>query len=638
MAVTVSMPQMGESVVEGTLERWLVGKGERVERDQNLCEITTDKIDAELPSPAAGVVTEILVAEGQTVEVGTSLIVIDERAAAAVESSEPTEAHEPSESPEAAVVEGPAAAAPAAQATPMARRRAGDLGVDLDRVSGSGVSGRVVKADVEAAARQSEASSPPSAAPASGTLGEFLWGLRVPTHRVREDDKVVPFTSVRRRIAEHMVVSKIVSPHVGAVARVDLQRVVALRESVKADFERAHGYGLTYLSFAVQATVRALREFPRMNATVVGQSIIEHAEIHIGVAVETERGLLVPVVRHADRLSLVGIAEAIQDLALRARSREIGADELAGGTFTLSNPGRRGNLYGFAVINQPQVGILRTGEVRKNAGRGRARGRGRDRDPPGHASGAVVRSPDHRRGDRQRFSVLDRRTARDRGFRALSPGAMGETLQIRRLGRVEYGRALALQESLRAARGRGEIPDTVLLLDHPDVITYGRSSRPGSVSYSDEELRASGYQVFRVNRGGDVTWHGPGQLVGYPILDLSVRARDVHRYLRRLEELLIAALGDLGVPARRRPGYTGVWLDGRRKLASIGVGVRRWLTLHGFALNVCCDLKRFEAIRPCGLPDVEMVSVESVLGRPVELDIAIERVEFHLRQAFAAAP
>jgi 2-oxoglutarate dehydrogenase E2 component (dihydrolipoamide succinyltransferase) len=141
--------------------------------------------------------------------------------------------------------------------------------------------------------------------------------------------------------------------------------VVQRREAVKDEFRRSHGFGLSYLPFVVQATVRALREFPRMNATVVGQSIVEHPEIHVGVAVETERGLLVPVVRHADRLSLVGIAEAIQSLAARARDREISADELTGGTFTLTNPGREGNLYGFAVINQPQVGILRTGEVRK---------------------------------------------------------------------------------------------------------------------------------------------------------------------------------------------------------------------------------------------------------------------------------
>ena len=195
-----------------------------------------------------------------------------------------------------------------------------------------------------------------------------------------------------------------------------------------------------------------------------------------------------------------------------------------------------------------------------------------------------------------------------------------------------------MQESLRAARGRGEVPDTVLLLEHPDTITFGRSSRSDPGSPGDAGLRAAGYEVFRVGRGGDATWHGPGQLVGYPILDLAGRERDVHRYLRRLEGLLIDSLADLGVPARRRPGYAGVWLDERRKIASIGVGVRRWLTIHGFALNVCCDLERFRAIVPCGLPGVEMVSAESVLGRSVALDEAAERVEFHLRRAFPDVP
>jgi 2-oxoglutarate dehydrogenase E2 component (dihydrolipoamide succinyltransferase) len=189
--------------------------------------------------------------------------------------------------------------------------------------------------------------------------------MRVPTHRVAPEDKVIPFTAIRRRIAEHMVVSKVVSPHVGTVAEVDLAKLAKLRDRTKKEFERAHGFGLTYLPFAVAATVRALRDFPRMNSAVVGDAIVERAGIHVGVAVETERGLLVPVVKNADRLSLVGLAEAINELARKARTREIAADDLAGGTFTVTNPGREGNLYGFAVINQPQVGIIRMGEVKK---------------------------------------------------------------------------------------------------------------------------------------------------------------------------------------------------------------------------------------------------------------------------------
>jgi lipoate-protein ligase B len=214
------------------------------------------------------------------------------------------------------------------------------------------------------------------------------------------------------------------------------------------------------------------------------------------------------------------------------------------------------------------------------------------------------------------------------------PETSSSRLDVRHLGWVPYAEALSLQEELRAARGRGAIPDTVLLLEHPDVITFGRSARPGTALLADAELRASGYEVFRVNRGGDVTWHGPGQLVGYPILDLEARGRDVHRYLRELEAALIAALSDLGIAARRRDGFAGVWLDERRKIASIGVGVRQWLTIHGFALNVCCDLGRFAAIIPCGLAGVEMVSVRSVLGTSVSLEAAAERVEIRLREFF----
>jgi 2-oxoglutarate dehydrogenase E2 component (dihydrolipoamide succinyltransferase) len=377
MSIAVTMPQMGESVVEGTVERWLVSEGERVAKDQVLCEITTEKVDAEVVAPEAGVVTKLLVAQGTTVPVGTELATLD-AAGGAARVDAPVAAKAPAKAPAAAPT-APAAAKPAPPATakamqeptrvsPVARRMAEERGLDVGAIPGSGVSGRVTKADVVAAQASSAAPSGPASvasAPAPGTLGDFLANLRVPTHRVAPEDKVIPFTAIRRRIAEHMVVSKVVSPHVGTVAEVDLAKLAKLRDRSKKEFERAHGFGLTYLPFAVAATVRALRDFPRMNSAVVGDAIVERAGVHIGVAVETERGLLVPVVKNADRLSLVGLAETINTLAKRARDREISADELAGGTFTLSNPGREGNLYGFAVINQPQVGILRMGEVKK---------------------------------------------------------------------------------------------------------------------------------------------------------------------------------------------------------------------------------------------------------------------------------
>ena len=367
MAISVVMPQMGESVVEGTVERWLVREGERVEKDQILCEITTDKVDAEVVAPEAGVVTRIVAPQGQTVPVGSELAVLDAVGAAATVAAAPKAAPAASLPTPKAVVPAPSDLEPApTRASPVARRVAEEKGIDLGSVSGSGVAGRVMKADVTGARPAAAPVAPAAAAPvAPGSLGEFLSRLRVPTHRIAPEDKVIPFTAIRRRIAEHMVVSKVVSPHVGTVAEVDLAKLARLRDRHKKAFEQAHGFGLSFLPFVVAATVRALRDFPRINSAVVGDAIVERAGIHVGVAVETDRGLLVPVVRDTDRLSLVGIAEAINDLALRARDRSITADELAGGTFTVSNPGREGNLYGFAVINQPQVGILRMGEVKK---------------------------------------------------------------------------------------------------------------------------------------------------------------------------------------------------------------------------------------------------------------------------------
>ena len=220
------------------------------------------------------------------------------------------------------------------------------------------------------------------------------------------------------------------------------------------------------------------------------------------------------------------------------------------------------------------------------------------------------------------------------GPSAASPPATAGGPRVRRLGRVPYAEALALQEGLRDERLAGRIGDQLLLLEHPDVITFGRGVRENHARMSDEELRAAGFDVFRTNRGGDVTYHGPGQLVGYPILDLSGHGRDVHEYLRRLEGVLIDTLADFGISGRRREGYAGVWLDDVRKIASIGVGVRRWVTMHGFALNVSCDLARFDAITPCGLEGVQMVSMEQVAERPIALDHVADRVAVHLSKAF----
>ena len=360
MAIAVPLPALGESVIEGTVARWLVKEGDRVEIDQPLVEITTDKVDVEIPSPAMGVVQQIMVAEGETVDIGTELARIDPRVDPQVTSDAPT---------------SPVRDA-APLATPVARRIADEAQVDLNGIRGTGSAGRITKSDVlhhtEPPARS--VASPPEVDSQSGSSGPSLSTRPAPRRQqapaymqyaLAPGDKVVPMTPQRRLIAAHMVYSKHTSPHVGTVAELDMTDVVRLRALHKRVFQEAHGIALTFLPFIVQATVRALREFPALNASVIEDAIVEKRDINIGLAVETEKGLVAPVLRNADRLSLAGIATAIDDLSNRARSKKLSADELKGGTFTISNPGRRGNLYGFAIINQPQVGILRIGEIVK---------------------------------------------------------------------------------------------------------------------------------------------------------------------------------------------------------------------------------------------------------------------------------
>lgn len=360
MSIGVQLPELGESVVEGTVARWLVKEGDRVERDQPIVEVTTDKVDAEIPAPVAGVIEKILAVEGTTIAVGAELARIAEGATAAV-------------APTAPAASAPNAAAGGAQrATPVAKKMADEASLDLRGVAGTGPGGRVTKHDVrrEAGSAAVAASAPPTSAPAraprasaarepAGAKPAFL------AYQLQQGDKLIPMTPLRRLVAEHMVLSKRVSPHVGTVAEIDMQGVVRVRNEHKRSFQEAHGFGLTFLPFLVHAAVRALREYPRLNASVLEDAIVEKKDIHLGIAVETEKGLVVPVVRHADRLSLTGLAETVEDLSTRARSKKLSADELKGGTFTISNPGRYGNLYGFAIINQPQVGILRMGEIVK---------------------------------------------------------------------------------------------------------------------------------------------------------------------------------------------------------------------------------------------------------------------------------
>ncbi|MBF6559278.1 MAG: 2-oxo acid dehydrogenase subunit E2 [Candidatus Binataceae bacterium] len=440
------MPQMGESVVEGTVTKWLVREGDTVKEDQSLCEISTDKVDTEIPSPSAGVIARLVAAEGQTLPIGAVIAVIEAPgAAAAAESRAPVPAAAARQSerrPAAALAEAaparpaprtpatapsshaiaavassePIAAAPATSVSnvtpirpasipaaasgagrrysPVVLRMAEEQHIDLSMVPATGLGGRISKRDVEryleslrpgnqsaarangsaghasgAAAGAMQPSSPAGAAnanaPAPAVAPATAAIFRPPVYQPREGDTVEPFNRRRKLIAEHMVFSKTHSPHVPTVAEVDLTRVTALREQHKRDFAAREGFALTLLPFAVMAAVRALKEFPRMNASVVGDSLVVRREINLGVAMDAEEGLLVPVIRAAETMSLTGLAREIERLRRKVQDKAITADDLAGGSFTLSNPGREGNLYGFAIINQPQVGILRMGEVKK---------------------------------------------------------------------------------------------------------------------------------------------------------------------------------------------------------------------------------------------------------------------------------
>jgi 2-oxoglutarate dehydrogenase E2 component (dihydrolipoamide succinyltransferase) len=356
----VVMPQMGESIVEGTLTKWLKKPGERIERDQPLFEISTDKVDTEIPSPAAGTLAEVLVEEGKTVSINTVVARIEEDGAAAP--PQPAAPHAEAKPPQVedrAPVPPEPASEPAGPLSPLVRKLAREHQIDLGRVKGTGAGGRITKQDVEAylAQQAAPAPAPPmeDAAPAPPPLP--------PSGQART--RIEPLSGMRAKIAEHMLLSRRTSAHVTTIHRVDMTRVARMRERHKADFQARYGFSLTYLPFIVRASSVALREFPLLNASLDGGNIIYHNEIHIGVAVALENGLIVPVIRGADEKNVLGIQRAIVDLAARARSRQLKPDEVQGGTFSITNFGSFGSLLGTPIINQPQVAILGVGTVDK---------------------------------------------------------------------------------------------------------------------------------------------------------------------------------------------------------------------------------------------------------------------------------
>ena len=383
MAVDVIMPQMGESIFEGTITKWLKKPGDRVERDEPLFEISTDKVDAEIPAPSAGVLKEIKVKEGQTVPIQTVVAVIDAAgapaAAAAPAKAEPEKKAAPVPAP--AKVEAPAprpaptpapAVAPPPPAgekirsSPLVRRLAREHGVDLAQVPGTGMGGRITKHDILGAIGAGGAAARPAPPAAAGAVAHIALENAVPREKIYFGRyEVQPMSVMRQKIAEHMVVSKRVSPHVYSMDEVDMTRVVELREKTKAEFERKHETKLTFMPFFVRSCVEALRAFPTVNASVDGTSVVLHKDINIGIAVALDWGLIVPVIKGAGEKNFLGIARAINDLAERARSKKLKPEEVQEGTFSITNPGVFGGLMGLPVISQPNVAILGLGAIQK---------------------------------------------------------------------------------------------------------------------------------------------------------------------------------------------------------------------------------------------------------------------------------
>jgi pyruvate dehydrogenase E2 component (dihydrolipoyllysine-residue acetyltransferase) len=398
--IDILMPQMGESITEGTVSKWLKKVGDAVQRDEPLFEISTDKVDAEIPSPNAGVLAEIKVHEGQTVPVQTLVGVIETDAAASVAPVAPTAPPVAVAPVPAAVAPAPAAAAPAApgvraqrppaapeaavvaaaagpparptadaaadrlrtKSTPLVRKIAAEHQVDISTIPGSGIAGRVTKQDILSFI-ESGAAAAPAVAPAAPAVDR----PRPPMTVVVEawpGDRVEPFSKIRKITAEHMVMSRRISAHVTSFFEVDYTHIAELRRKNKASYlER--GANLTYLAFIAKACAEMLRQHPIVNAAVSGDNVIYRRDVNIGIAVALDWGLLVPVVKHADELSLIGLARAINDLGERARTKKLSPDEVQRGTFTITNPGVFGSFAGAPIINQPQVAILGVGGIEK---------------------------------------------------------------------------------------------------------------------------------------------------------------------------------------------------------------------------------------------------------------------------------
>jgi len=367
----VLMPQMGESITEGTLTKWLKKVGDSVARDEPIFEISTDKVDAEIPSPVAGTLFEIRVQEGQTVTVNTVVAVIGGTSTAAASKSG---------TPEIATVSPPApepARAPAATAgeplrsSPLVRKIASENNIDLKTVTGTGASGRITKQDILTRLERVPPATLPAAAsaPAAQTSTPTAPARQAPAAPVSAPapGELVPLSKMRAIIAKRMVESKATSPHVHTVFKVDMTRIVKLREKEKNKYEQRNGVKLTYMPFITRAAIQALRKHPIVNASMQGDAILYNKNINVGIAVALEWGLIVPVIKQTEEKSFLGIARAIVDVAERARAKKLAPDEVAGGTFTLTNSGIFGEQFGTPIISQPQSAILGIGGLSKEA-------------------------------------------------------------------------------------------------------------------------------------------------------------------------------------------------------------------------------------------------------------------------------
>ncbi|HEY1993831.1 MAG TPA: 2-oxo acid dehydrogenase subunit E2 [Edaphobacter sp.] len=363
----VLMPQMGESITEGTITKWLKKVGDTVQRDEPIFEISTDKVDAEIPSPVAGVLSEIKVPEGSTVTINTVVAVIGGTAGKSAESAAATPA-----APAPAAAAAPPAPAAAegerVRSSPLVRKIAKDNDVDLSKVPGTGASGRITKTDIVSHLEQGQKPVAAAASPASpaSTAAPALTVAK-PAAPQPQPGELVPMSKMRSIIAQRMVESKRTSPHVHTVFKVDMTRIVKLREKEKSKYEQRNGVKLTYMPFITRAAVVALRKHPIVNGSIEGEAVRYNKNINIGIAVALDWGLIVPVIKQAEEKNFLGVARAIVDVADRARGKKLAPDEISGGTFTLTNSGIFGEQFGTPIINQPQSAILGIGGLNKEA-------------------------------------------------------------------------------------------------------------------------------------------------------------------------------------------------------------------------------------------------------------------------------